>query len=109
MIAVSAGAFSGVFGVGGGTVIVPLLILLFGYLPRLATGTSMAAIVGVAALATIGQGFFGNVHVLTGLVLAVPATIGVLAGTAVQQRLPQRAISYCFAALLMLVVVEMVI
>ncbi len=49
------------FGVGGGTVIVPLLILWFGYGEREATGTSLAAIVVIALLAAIGQGAYGNV------------------------------------------------
>ncbi len=44
-----AGAFSGLFGVGGGTVIVPLLILWFAYGEREATGTSLAAIAVIAA------------------------------------------------------------
>ena len=43
-----AGAFSGLFGVGGGIVIVPMLIALFGYGERLATGTSLAAIILIA-------------------------------------------------------------
>ena len=89
--------------------IVPLLIVFFGFLPRLATGTSLAAIVGVAGLAALGQGLYGNVHVLTGLALAVPATLGVLAGTTVQQKMPQRAISYCFAALLVVVAIELIL
>lgn len=108
MIGVAAGAFSGVFGVGGGSVIVPLLILFFGFLPRRATGTSLAAIVGIGALATVAHGLYGNVHLVAGLALAVPATLGVLAGTAVQQKLSQRAISYIFAALLVLVAFELV-
>ena len=59
-----AGAFSGLFGVGGGTVIVPLLIFWFGYGERLATGTSLAAIVLIGALGALAQGgIYGNVHV----------------------------------------------
>ena len=49
VIATGAGAFSGLFGVGGGTIIVPLLILWLGYEEREATGTSLAAIVIIAA------------------------------------------------------------
>src|SRR6478735_3380036 len=95
-----AGVFSGLFGVGGGTVIVPLLILWFGYGERLATGTSLAAIVPIGLLGALAQGgFYGNVHVLTGLALAVPAVLGVILGTAIQQRIPQRAVSYLFAGL----------
>ena len=58
-----AGVFSGLFGVGGGTVIVPLLIFWFGYGERLATGTSLAAIVLIGLLGAIAQGgIYGNVH-----------------------------------------------
>ena len=46
-----AGAFSGLFGVGGGTVIVPMLIAFFAYGDRMATGTSLAAIIVIALLA----------------------------------------------------------
>ncbi len=106
----AAGAFSGLFGVGGGTVLVPLLIFWFGYEPRSATGTSLAAIVIVATLAVLGQGgIYGNVHVLTGLGLAVPAIGGVVAGTALQQRISQQAVSLLFAALLVLVAVKLVV
>src|SRR3954447_17261273 len=45
-----AGLFSGLFGVGGGTIIVPLLIFWFGYGERLATGTSLAASVIIRPL-----------------------------------------------------------
>jgi uncharacterized membrane protein YfcA len=95
-----AGAFSGLFGVGGGTIVVPLLILWFRYGEREATGTSLAAIVIIAALASSAQGLYGNVHVGKGLIVAVPAMAGVVAGTALQQRLPERAVSGAFAVLL---------
>ena len=105
-----AGIFSGLFGVGGGTVIVPLLIFWFAYGERLATGTSLAAIVLIGALGTIAEGgIYGNVHVVTGLMLAIPAVLGVLMGTAIQQRIPQRAVSYLFAALLVGIAIELIL
>jgi uncharacterized membrane protein YfcA len=104
-----AGLFSGLFGVGGGTVIVPLLIFWFGYGERLATGTSLAAIVLIGLLGTIAQGIYGNVHLVTGLLLSIPAIVGVVAGTAIQQRIPQRAVSFLFAALLVAVAVELIV
>jgi uncharacterized protein len=104
-----AGIFSGLFGVGGGTVIVPLLIFWFAYGERLATGTSLAAIVLIGLLGVLAQGgIYGNVHVLTGLWLSIPAVIGVIAGTAIQQRIPQRAISLLFAALLVGIAIELI-
>jgi uncharacterized protein len=105
-----AGIFSGLFGVGGGTVIVPLLIFWFGYGERLATGTSLGAIVLIGLLGTIAQGgIYGNVHVVTGLLLALPAIAGVVIGTAVQQRIPQRAVSLLFAALLVGIAIELIV
>ena len=105
-----AGVFSGLFGVGGGTVIVPLLIFWFGYGERLATGTSLAAIVLIGLLGTVAQGgIYGNVHVLTGFWLSIPAVFGVIAGTAIQQRIPQRAVSLLFAALLVAIAIELIV
>jgi len=105
-----AGAFSGLFGVGGGTIIVPLLIFWFGYGERLATGTSLAAIVIIGLLGALAQGgIYGNVHVGTGLLLAIPAIAGVVLGTAIQQRIPQRAVSYLFALLLVAIAVELIL
>jgi len=105
-----AGIFSGLFGVGGGTVIVPLLIFWFGYGERVATGTSLGAIVLIGLLGALAQGgLYGNVHVVTGLLLAVPAILGVVIGTAVQQRIPQRAVSFLFAALLVAIAVELIV
>jgi uncharacterized membrane protein YfcA len=105
-----AGAFSGLFGVGGGTIIVPLLILWFGYGERLATGTSLAAIIVIGLLGALAQGgIYGNVHVETGLLLAIPAIAGVVLGAAIQQRIPQRAVSYLFALLLVVMAVELIL
>lgn len=109
-IATIAGAFSGLFGVGGGTIIVPLLILWFGYGERLATGTSLAAIILIGLLGALAQGgIYGNVHVETGMLLAIPAVVGVVLGTAIQQRIPQRAVSYLFALLLVAMAVELIL
>ena len=95
-----AGAFSGLFGVGGGMVMVPLLILWFGYGEREATGTSLAAIVVIAACAAAFQGAYGNVDVAKGLLIGLPAVGGVVAGTALQQRIPTRWIAGAFAVFL---------
>jgi len=107
-IATAAGAFSGLFGVGGGTVIVPLLIFWLGYGEREATGTSLAAIVVIAAYATFGQALYGNVDIPEAALVGIPALAGVVAGTALQQRLPERAVALLFAALLIATAIELV-
>ena len=100
VIATAAGAFSGLFGVGGGTIIVPLLVLWMGYDHREATGTSLAAIAVIGALAAGVHALYGNVELAKGLLVAAPAIAGVLAGTAVQQRISERAIAGAFVVLL---------
>ncbi len=103
-----AGLFSGLFGVGGGAVIVPLLILWLGYDERSATGTSLAAIVFIAAFAAATQGLYGNVRVLDAAEIGVPALGGVLLGTWLQQRLSLRWISRLFALVLLASAVELI-
>ena len=88
-IGTAAGVFSGLFGVGGGPIIVPLLILWFGLGERTATGTSLAAIVVIALFAAATHGILGNVELLAGLLIGLPAVGGVVAGTAGPQ-LPGR-------------------
>jgi uncharacterized membrane protein YfcA len=109
VIGTAAGAFSGLLGVGGGSVIVPLLIIWLGYGEREATGTSMMAIVVIAALAVTLQAFYGNVDPANAAVVGVPAIAGAFAGTALQQRVPERLISVLFAVLLVVIAIELIV
>jgi uncharacterized membrane protein YfcA len=109
LIGTLAGLFSGLFGVGGGSVIVPLLVLWLGYEERRATATSLAAIVFIAAFAAAVQGLYGNVDLRDAALVGVPAIAGVLLGTWLQQRLQARAISLAFALVLIASAVELVL
>jgi uncharacterized membrane protein YfcA len=109
VIGTLAGMFSGLFGVGGGAVMVPLLIVWLGYGERAATGTSLAAIVLIATTATIAQGAYGNVDVGDAALMGLPAVGGVLLGTWLQQRLQTGAISLLFAIVLVASAVELVL
>jgi uncharacterized membrane protein YfcA len=108
-IGTMAGVFSGLFGVGGGSVIVPLAMLWLGYEERSATATSLAAIIFIAAFAAGVQGLYGNVKVLDALYIGVPAVLGVLCGTWLQQRLQASVIALSFAAVLVASAVELVL
>ena len=108
-IGTAAGLFSGLFGIGGGSVIVPLLVLWLGYDERTATATSLAAIVFIAGFGATVQGLYGNVHVLDAALVGVPAIGGVLLGTWLQQRIDVRSISLLFAAVLVASAVELVL
>jgi len=101
LIATAAGAFSGLFGIGGGTIIVPLLVLWMGYGQREATGTSLAAIAIIGALAAGVHALYGNVDLAKGLLVAAPAIAGVVAGTSLQQRISERAVTGAFVVLLL--------
>jgi uncharacterized protein len=105
----AAGLFSGLFGVGGGSVIVPLLVLWLGYDERAATATSLAAIIFIAGFGAAAQGLYGNVHLLDAALVGVPAVGGVLLGTWLQQRVDTRSISLLFAAVLVASAVELVL
>lgn len=109
-IGTAAGAFSGLFGVGGGTIIVPLLILWLAYGEREATGTSMAAIIVIALYAVVLQAAaYDNVDPVKAAIVGVPAVGGAVLGTALQQRLPQRAISAVFAVLLTVIAIQYIV
>ncbi len=107
LVGTAAGLFSGLFGVGGGIVVVPLLVLWLGYGEREATGTSLGAIVVIAGVAAATQGVYGNVRVEEGLVVGIPAVAGVVAGTWLQQRVPPWSVRLLFAVLLTASAVEL--
>ena len=108
-IGLLAGLFSGLFGVGGGVVMVPLLLLFMGYGEREATGTSLLAIVIAALAAVLAQATHDNVHVAEGVLIGLPAVLGVLGGTWLQQRTPGAVVRLGFAALLVATAVLMAV
>jgi uncharacterized protein len=100
LIGVVAGFFSALFGVGGGLVIVPLLLLLARWQQRPAMATSLAAIGIIALAGTISYGFHGELKPGAAAIVGLPAAAGAIAGTALQQRLANRTLSLLFALLL---------
>jgi uncharacterized protein len=110
VIGLVAGFFSALFGVGGGIVIVPLLLLLARFESRPAMATSLAAIgitalAGVAAYAVAG----GYVDPALAVLVGLPAALGAVVGAGVQQRLSSHALEYAFAALLVVIAVALVL
>lgn len=104
-IGLIAGLFSGLFGVGGGTVILPLLVLWLGFDQRLAAGTSLAAIVPAASIGVISYAMTDGVAWLPALILAVGSAIGAQAGTWLLPRVSQSALRWGFIAFLVIVIV----
>ena len=100
LIGVVAGVFSALFGVGGGIVIVPLLVLFAGFDQRPATGTSLVAITFTALAGTVAYAARGEVKPGAALIVGIPAAFGAILGATYQQRLQNRTLSFAFAALL---------
>jgi uncharacterized membrane protein YfcA len=109
LIGLAAGFFSALFGVGGGIVIVPLLLLVGGFEIRSAGATSLAAIGITATAGTITYAIHGDVEPVYAALVGIPATVGALGGTTIQQRLPVRTLSYLFAALLVAIAIRMLV
>jgi uncharacterized membrane protein YfcA len=99
-IGLAAGVFSAFFGVGGGVVAVPLLILVAGFPERVATATSLMAIAITATAGVVVFSFHGEVEPGYAALVGIPAAAGALAGAALQQRLRTSTLAYGFAALL---------
>ncbi len=100
LVGAVGGAFSALFGVGGGVVMVPLLIMLCGYGSRAATATSLAAIAAIAVVGVATHGVLGNVDWLAAMLVGIPALLGVTIGVRVRARLSAVALSRAFAVLL---------
>ena len=100
LIGLAAGFFSALFGVGGGIVIVPLLLLLCHWDARHATATSLAAI-GVTALSGVAAYWVhGEVRPGYAALVGLPAAVGAFGGTALQQRIHVRTVEILFAIFL---------
>jgi uncharacterized membrane protein YfcA len=109
LIGIAAGFFSALFGVGGGIIVVPLLLLSNRWQERPAMATSLAAIVVTAAVGTISYAFHGELKPGAALLIGIPAAFGAIAGTSLQQRIDNRNLSLLFALLLVAVGVKLLI
>jgi uncharacterized protein len=109
LIGLAAGFFSALFGVGGGIVIVPLLLLAVKWDIRVATATSLAAITITAVAGVVTYIVHGEVRPTYALLLGVPAAFGSYYGASLQQRVHTRTLSFLFAALLVAIGIEMLV
>ena len=99
-IGLAAGVFSAFFGVGGGVVAVPLLILVAAFPERVATATSLMAIAITATAGVIVFSLRGEVDVRYAALVGLPTAVGAFGGAALQQRIRTSTLTYGFAAFL---------
>lgn len=100
LIGLAAGFFSALFGVGGGIIVVPLLLVFERWRERSAMATSLAAIGIIAFAGTISYALHGELKPGAAAIVGLPAAVGAVAGTALQQRLANRTLLLLFALLL---------
>ena len=100
-VGVATGFLSGLFGVGGGILMVPCLVLLLGMEQRRAHGTSLGAMVLISAAALGGFLLEGSVAWLPGLLIFAGSSVGVTVGTSLLNQVPIRSLRVGFSLLLL--------
>ena len=108
LVGVGAGLIAGLFGVGGGIMFVPALVLFADLSQLQAEATSLLAIVPVAAVGAWRQHRYGNLRLRAGLLVGVLAIGGAVAGVAIANAVPERGLEYGFAALLLFTAYQVV-
>jgi uncharacterized protein len=107
-LGVATGVLSGVFGVGGGTVLVPGLVWM-GFAQHAAHATSLAAIILTAAAAAVPFALDGEIAPIAVAALVPGALIGAVAGAAVMHRVPARGLRIAFVVLMVGVAIRLLV
>ena len=104
-----AGVLSGLFGVGGGILMVPALVLLLSFAQHRAHATSLAAIVPIAVVGALIFGRAESVDVTAAVILACGSLIGVQAGARIMNRLSDDRLALVFGAFLFALAIAMLL
>jgi uncharacterized membrane protein YfcA len=106
-IGLVAGVVSGLLGVGGGVVMVPLLVLWAGYAQREAHATSLGAIIPISIAGVAAFGIAGRVHWVDAAALALGAVVGARVGAGFLARIDERVLKVVFGCFLVAAAVAM--
>jgi uncharacterized protein len=107
VIGLLAGALGGLFGVGGGLIFVPALVLLFGLGQVEAEATSLLAIIPVVVAGTWRQHLYGNVRGRVAVIIGVTAIAGVELGVLTAKSLPEETLQRLFGLLVLTVAAQL--
>lgn len=108
-IGLAGGLFSGLLGVGGGVVMVPLLVLWGGFGQRDAHAVSLGAIIPISAAGVLTFGAAGEIQVWEALALAAGAIAGAQAGARLLARVDERKLKLAFGVFMLIVAVLLVV
>jgi uncharacterized protein len=109
IIGMGAGLLSGLFGVGGGTVMVPAMVLTLAFDQHRAQATSLAAIVPIAIIGAVIFGAADSLDLPAAILLAVGSLVGVQVGARLMHRLTAEWLSRIFGVFLLIVAVIMLV
>lgn len=104
-----AGLLSGLFGIGGGLIIVPMLTGLLKLEHRVAVGTSLAAIVFPALAGVYGYLQHGEVNWLAGLIIAVASACGTVLGGWIANRVSTVFLKWIFVVFLIIGAIQLIL
>lgn len=107
LLGLAVGVSSGLFGIGGGIIVLPALVYLFGYYTRIAAGTSLLAVVLPAIVGVISYAIEGNLDLLMAVLLATGSIVGAPIGSWLLTVLPQRAVRWGFIVFMLLVIASL--
>lgn len=108
-IGLVAGVLSGMFGVGGGFLIVPALVAFVHLDQRVASGTSLVAVIPISVAALVGYAGEGKVDLFVAMLLVAGGLIGAEVGTRLLNRLPIRTLQLAFAGVLVLAALRLIL
>ncbi|GAA3888424.1 sulfite exporter TauE/SafE family protein [Leifsonia kafniensis] len=109
IVGLVGGVLSGLLGVGGGILMVPLLVGLAGMDQRRAAATSLAAIVPTAIVGSANYLLSGQIDLVAGMIVAVGAVSGAMIGSALLARLSLVWLRWMFIALIVIVAIRMLL
>lgn len=110
VLGLAAGVAAGLFGIGGGLIVVPVLVLAFGFDQKTATGTSLFAIMWpVGILGVFEYHKRGELQVVPGALIAVGMLFGTLAGARLVAGISQANMQRLYAAFLLMVGTWMIV
>lgn len=104
-IGLGAGLASGYVGLGGGFIMVPLMLSFVGIPMKLASGTSLIAVLLLAIPGTVENGLAGNIDYVVGLSVAVGSIPGAIIGARLVSMVPERALRFVFGGFLIVAAV----
>lgn len=110
-VGLAAGILAGFFGVGGGVIIVPMLIYLLGYTQKMASGTSLVALLGpvgiMGVVAYYRSGQINSDNIKAGVIIALGMFVGTFFGSKIALTLSTETLRKAFAIFLVLMAARM--